>query len=154
MNILPRIVSMTVIFAVLAGPGGLPNWLLGAALAAPLAFAIGTTPPALSGRMFAMLLLPWFILGIALRTTTGTAQTIGLLLRRDWSSVGLMTCPAAAETRQGRDLLALAETISPGSIVISAEDEVRLSAIDADAPEQRCRKLGAWYARFQRPMAR
>ncbi|HET7408608.1 MAG TPA: Na+/H+ antiporter subunit E [Paracoccaceae bacterium] len=155
MKLLLRIAPMALVFALLAGPGDPLNWLLGALFAAPLAGAIcglrPTTPASLTGTP----LLPWYILGVFMRTVTGAVQTACfLVLRREWPRVGFISCPAIAESGHGRMLLALAETVSPGSVVVSTGDELRMSAIDADAPEEHCRELRAWYARFLHPMAR
>lgn len=146
---------MAFVFALLAGPGDPLNWIVGMMLAASLAAAIfglraaGTTQPA------RLLLLPWYIFGVAVLTAKGTAELARFLLTpREWRKVGLMSCPAIAEAEKSRMLLALAETISPGSVVIGTGDELQMSAIDADAPASHCEELRGWYARFLRPMAK
>lgn len=153
MRLFLRISSMTLVYALLAGPAAPGNWLLGAAFALLLALRGGVGPPAASpAGLWRVALVPWLMLGIILRIATGAFQMIRfLLIQRDWSRVGFVTCRTPAETADGKALLALAESVSPGSIAASADAErISASAIGASEPEEHCAALGRWYARFQK----
>lgn len=153
MRLVLRIAPMVFLFALLAGPGEPLNWAVGVALAAPLAAAIGHLRPIAPTSAARLVFAPWYALGVLVHVIDGAVQTARfLLLERAWSRIGVMRCPAIAETHPGDMLVGLAETISPGSVVISAERELTMSAIDANAPEDHCRKLRRWHGRYQRPM--
>lgn len=149
-----RAFALTLIYAVLAGPVEAGNWLLGAVLGLALAALTRGTPPAARRSPLRLLTLPWFLLGVAGRIAAGTGQMLVLLLlRRDWSGVGFVTCPTPPGSEAGRDLLALVETASPGSIVSSHDQgQITASVVGAREPEAHCAGLRRWHRRFQMPL--
>lgn len=155
MRLIPRAVATLLIFAVLAGPAQPGNWLLGAVLGLVVAaVTLRRSEAATGANPLRLLLLPWFVLGVLGRTAVGTWKMLLLLLVwRDWSKVGFVTCPAAAESDEGSALLALVETASPGSVV-AAHDHQRITAsvVGKKTPEAHCEGLHRWYRRFQKPM--
>lgn len=159
MRPLLRAIPMALVYAVLAGPAGPANWLVGAVLALALAILLRSPGPALGprralGAAARALLLPWFLLGCVRRIASGSWTMIRVLaLRRGRERLGFVRCRTGAETPDGAALLALIETASPDSIVSALDGaEMRTSLVPADRAGRHCDDQRRWYRRFQRRM--
>ena len=88
----------------------------------------------------------WWILVVL----TGLLVLLGI---RTWRNAGFVEVPYGDRSPRGVTVTSLAVSISPGSILIDADDERRViifNVIDASDPEAFRKDLDRFYDRFQR----
>lgn len=155
MTVVLRSLLYAATYAVLTDASEPANWMLGMLLGPLLALLVGRRrvrrEPGWISRLAWSPVLLW---GILQRILRGSWQMFHVLIgRHPWRHAGFIENRRVTETPEGTALLALIQSVSPGSVAAEVDAETRsmiLNVIDARQAAQEEAAVRRFYDRYQK----